>query len=118
MDDEFSDLIQILIKDQEVYSHHKTDLGKTKYKSHIPLRKDATFKSFRPSKVPVHLKDKLNKLMNEQIQAGIVRELNEKKNGMNSWFVSPAIILSKKDYVELVLDARYLNSITDTSNCN
>ena len=25
---------------------------------------------------------------------------------------------SKKDYIKLVLDARYLNSITDTSNCS
>ena len=35
---------------------------------------------------------------------------------MNSWFVNPVIILPKKDYVKLVIDARYLNSITDTSN--
>ena len=35
---------------------------------------------------------------------------------MNSWFVNPIIILPKKDYVKLVIDARYLNSITDTSN--
>ena len=55
--------------------------------------------------------------MDELIQAGIVRELNE-KDDMNSWFVNPVIILPKNDYVKLVLDARYLNSITDTSNCS
>ena len=55
--------------------------------------------------------------MDELIQAGIVRELNE-KNDMNSWFVKPVIILPKKDYVKLVLDARYLNSIKDNSNCS
>ena len=116
-DDEFADLIQMLIEDQDVYSHHKYDIGKTKHKFHIPLKKDATFKKQRPSKIPVHLRDKLDKLMDEIIQAGIVRELNE-KDDMNSWFVSPVIILPKKDYVKLVLDARYLNSITDTSNCS
>ena len=53
--------------------------------------------------------------MDELIQAGIIRELNENAD-MNSWFVNPVIILPKKDYVKLVIDARYLNSITDTSN--
>ena len=94
-DDEFVDLIQMLIEDQDVYSHHKSDIGKTKHKIHIPLKKDATFKKQRPSKIPVHLRDKLDKVIDELIQAGIVRELNE-KDDMNSWFVNPVIILPKK----------------------
>ena len=53
--------------------------------------------------------------MDDLIQAGIIRELNE-NDDINSWFVDPVIILPKKDYVKLVNDARYLNSITDTSN--
>ena len=53
--------------------------------------------------------------MDELIQAGIIRELNENED-MKSWFVNLVIILSKKDYVKLVTDARYLISITDTSN--
>ena len=53
--------------------------------------------------------------MDELIQAGIIRELNE-NDDMNSWFVNPLIILPKKYYVKLVIDDRYLNSITDTSN--
>ena len=116
-DDEFAGLIQMLIEDQNVNSYHKFDIGKTKHKYHIPLKKDATFKKQQPSIIPVHLRYKLDKLMDELIQAGIVRELNE-KNDMNSWFVNPVIILPKKDYVKLVLDARYLNSIADNSNCS
>ena len=53
--------------------------------------------------------------MDELIQARIIRELNE-NDDMNSWFVNPIIILPKKDYVKLFIDARYLNSITLTSN--
>ena len=53
--------------------------------------------------------------MDELIQAGIIRELDE-HDDMNSWFVNAIIILPKKDYVKLVLDACYLKSITDTSN--
>ena len=53
--------------------------------------------------------------MDELIQAGIIRELDE-YDDMNSWFVNPILIFPKKDYVKLVIDARYLNSITETSN--
>ena len=55
--------------------------------------------------------------MDELIQAGKIRELNENDH-MNIWLVNPVIILPKKYYVKLVIDARYLNSITDTSNSN
>ena len=114
-DDELFELIEIILQDNDVYSHHKYDIGRTKHKFHLPLKKDATFKEQRPSKIPIHLRDKLERLMDELIQAGIIRELNE-NDDMNSWFVNPVIILPKKDYVKLVIDARYLNSITDTSN--
>ena len=56
-------------------------------------------------------------MMDELIQAGIIRELDE-LDYMNSWFVNPIIILPKNDYIKLVIDARYPNSITDTSNSN
>ena len=114
-DDELFELIEIILQDNDVYSHHKYDIGRTKHKFHLPLKKDATFKKQRPSKIPIHLRDKLERLMDELIQAGIIGELNE-NDDMNSWFVNPVIILPKKDYVKLVIDARYLNSITDTSN--
>ena len=52
--------------------------------------------------------------MDQLIQAGIIRALNE-NDDMNSYFVNPVIILPK-DYLKLVIDARYLNSITETSN--
>ena len=67
------------------------------------------------SKISLHLRDKLEALMDELIKAEIMRGLNE-HNDSNSWFVNPIIILPKNDYVKLVIDARYLNSITDTSN--
>ena len=114
-DDELFELIETILQDNDVYSHHKYDIGKTKHKFHLPLKNDATFKKQRPSNIPIHLRDKLEKLMDELIQAGIIRELNE-NDDMNSWFVNPVIILPKKDYVKPVIDARYLNSITDTSN--
>ena len=35
---------------------------------------------------------------------------------MNIWFVNPVIILPKKNYMKVVINARYLNSIADTNN--
>ena len=35
---------------------------------------------------------------------------------LGSFFVNPIILLPKADYVKLVIDARYLNSITDLTN--
>ena len=104
-DDELIELIEKIIEDNDVYSHLKYDIGRTKHKFHLPLKKDATFKKQRPSKITIHLRDKLEKLMDELNQAGKIRELNE-NDDMHSWFVSPTIILPKKDYVKLVIDGR------------
>ena len=35
---------------------------------------------------------------------------------MGSLFVNPIILMPKNDYVKLVIDARYLNSVTDLTN--
>ena len=77
---------------------------------------EAIFQKRRTSKIPNHLRDKLDRLLDEIIHAGIIRELYE-NDEMTSWFLKPVIILPKKEYVKLILEARYLNSITVTSNC-
>ena len=64
-DDELFELIEILIEDNDVYSHHNNDIGRTKHKFHLPLKIDAIFKNQRSSKIPIHLRDKLEKLMVE-----------------------------------------------------
>ena len=48
------------------------------------------------------------------MQGGIIQVLDE-TDGLSSWFVNP-IILPKGDYIKLVSDARYLNSVTNTKN--
>ena len=35
---------------------------------------------------------------------------------MGSIFVNPVILMPKNDYVKVVIDARYLNSVTDLTN--
>ena len=104
-DDKIRVLLKVQLDDEDVYSHLKYDIGRTKQKFHIPLKKDCEFKKQRPSKVSPHLRDMLEALMDELIQAGIIRELNQHDN-LSSWFVNPFIILPKNDYVKLVIDAR------------
>ena len=83
----------------------KHDFGKTKDKYCLPLKNDATFKKQPPSKILVHLKANLANLMDE-LKAGMISELKLKVD-MNSCFVNPVVILPRKDYVKLILDARF-----------
>ena len=69
--------------------------------------------------MPLHYRDILEILLNELERAGIIREMGSDVE-MGSFFTNPIIILTKGDTVNLVIDAvidaQYLNSITDLSN--
>ena len=65
--------------------------------------------------MPPHLKDKLNKLLTQLLDADIVREMGD-DDEMGSLFVNPIILMPKNDYVKLVIDARYLISVTNLTN--
>ena len=66
----------------------------------------------RPSKVALHLKEKVEKLLAQLKDADIIREMGD-DDEMGSLFVNPIILMPKSDYVKLVIDARFLNSVTD-----
>ena len=65
--------------------------------------------------MPLHFKDKLEKLLSQLQDSGIIREMGD-DDELGSLFVNPIILLPKAVYVKLVIDARYLNSITDLTN--
>ena len=108
-------LIDMLIDSKDVYSLHKFDVGKTRKKFHVTLKPNVELKRQRASKVPLHLKDKLEKLLTQLKDADIIREMGD-DDEMGSLFVNPLILMPKNDYVKLVIDARYLNSVTDLTN--
>ena len=56
-------LIDMLVDARDVYSQHNFDVGKTSQKFHVTLKANIELKRQRPSKVPLHLKDKLEKLL-------------------------------------------------------
>ena len=90
-------------------------MSKTRQKFHVTLKPKAELKRQRPSKVPLHLKEKLEKLLTQLKDADIIREMGD-DDEMGSLFVNPITLMPKNDYVKLVIDARYLNSVTDLTN--
>ena len=108
-------LIDMLIDSKDVHSLHKSDVGKTRQKVSVTLKPNVELKCQRPSKVPLYLKDKLEKLLAQLKDADIIREMGD-DDEMGSLFVNPIIQMPKNDYVKLMIDARYLNSVTNLTN--
>ena len=108
-------LIDMLIDSKDVYFLHKFDVGKTRQKFHVTLKPNVELKRQRASKVRLNLKDKLEKLLTQLKDADVIREMGD-DDEMGSLFVNPIILKPKNDYVKLVIEARYLNSVTDLTN--
>ena len=96
-DEEMNCLINIFIILQDVYSQHILNAGKTRQKFLITLKPNVELKRQRPSEVPLHSKEKLEKLLTQLKDSDIIWE-------MGSLFVNPIILVSKKGYVKLVLE--------------
>ena len=70
-------LIDSLVDAWDVYSHYKLDVGKSRQNFHVTLKPNVELKRQRPSKVPIHLEEKLEKLLTQTKDADIFRELGE-----------------------------------------
>ena len=103
-DEEMTLLMNMLIGSKDVYSQHKFDIGKTRQKFLVTLKPNVELERQRPSKVPLHLKEKLEKLLSQHKDPDIIREMRD-NDEMGSRFVNPIILL--------VIDVRSLNSVTD-----
>ena len=114
-DEEMTFLIDMLIDFRDVYSQHKFDVGRTRQKFHVTLKLNVELKTQRPSKVPLHLKEKLKKLLTQLKDADVIRKMGC-VDEMGSLFVKPIILMPKTDYVKLVIDAWFLNSVTELTN--
>ena len=116
--DEFDKLAKQLIKYSSVYATSKFDVGKISSSLHLPIKPDAVFKKQRASKVPIHLHDKVNGLLDILEQYKIISPVNKEEQQKGNTFINPVIILAKGESLKIVLDARYLNSLIDESKCN
>ena len=63
VDEEMTLLIDMLIDSRDVYWQHKVDVGKKRQKFHVKLKSNVELKKQRPRKIPLHLKEKLEKLL-------------------------------------------------------
>ena len=70
----------------------------------------------RPSKVPIHYRDRLNKLLVELEKYNIIKQVGttpDEKHTIGTIFSNPLFIITKGGAIKVVLDAGPLNSITD-----
>ena len=106
----------MIIDSRDVYSQHKFDIGRTRQQFHVsPSNQTPNSEDKDLAKYLLHLKDKLEKLLGQLQDSGIIREMGD-DDELGSLFVNPIILLPKADDVKLVIDSRYLNSITDLTN--
>ena len=105
----------LLVENKDVFSKYTYDVGKTTQEFHVKLKKDAKSRKQPPFKVPLQYKGRIEVLLNQLQQAGVIREMGNDVE-MGSLLKNPVIILLKGVTVILVTDARYFNSITDLSN--
>ena len=76
-DEEMILLIDLLVDARDIYSHHEFDVGKTRQKFLVTLKPNVELKRQRPSKVPLHLKQKLEKLLTQLKDADIFRQTGD-----------------------------------------
>ena len=89
-------LIDMLVDARVVYSQHKFDVGKTRQKFHVTLKPNVELKRQRPSKVPLHLTEKLEKLLAQLKDADIICEMGD-DDEIGSLFVNPVILMPNND---------------------
>ena len=73
----------------------------------------------RPSKVPIHYRDKLNVLLKELGKYNIIKQIGsspQDKPVYGTTYLNPLIIIPKGDTIKCALDARHLNSNTEQSD--
>ena len=72
----------------------------------------------RPSKVPIHYREKLNNLLKELEEHNIIKQIgsSEHKSNYGTTYLNPLNIIPKGDSIYCVLDATHLNSNTEQSD--
>ena len=82
----------------------------------LVLYKHQTLQTQRPTKVPIHYREKLKTLLQELEKHKIIRQIGSNHSETpyyGTTFLNLLIIIPKGDTIEVVLDARHLNSNTD-----
>ena len=89
-DEEMILLIVMLVDARDVYSQHKFDVGKTRQNFHVTLKPNVELKRQRPCKVPLHSKEKLEKLLTQPKR--------RRYHSWNGWWRRNGIVIGSSDY--------------------
>ena len=118
-DTEYITLCNMLLKNKTCYATQKKVVGKISTPFRIRLKPNAQLITQRPSKVPIHYRDKLNILLKELEKYNIIKQIGsspQDKPVYGTTYLNPLIIIPKGDTIKCVLDARHLNSNTEQSD--
>ena len=113
---EYVNLCNIIINTQHCYAKHKNDVGKISTPFRIRITENCKLQTQRPSKVPIHYRDHLNKLLTELKKYNIMKQIcssSDEKHTIGTTFLNSLIVIPKGDSIKVVLDARHLNSNTN-----
>ena len=83
------------------------------------LKPNSQLHTQRPSKVPIHDREKLNTLLKELEKHNIIKQIGsspEDKRNFGTTYLNPLIIIPKGDSIKCVLDDIHLNSNTEQSD--
>ena len=93
--EQFEKVVTIILMYKQVYATTKFDVGKTKVKLNLPMKEDDIFKKQRISKVPIHLRDGIQKLLDVLKKYDIILPVNREQLSTGKTFTNPVIILRK-----------------------
>ena len=118
-DTEYVTLCNLLLKYKTCFDTQKNDVGKIATPFRIRLKPNAQLLTQRPSKVPIHYRDKLNTLLKDLEKHNIIKQSGsspQDKPVYGRTYLNPLNIIPKDDSIKSVLDARHLNSNTEQSD--
>ena len=111
LDTEYITLCNTSLKNKTCYATHKNDVGKISTLFRVRLKPNAQLITQRPSKVPIHYRDKLNALLKELEKHIIIKQIGfspKDKPVYGTTYLNLLIIIPKGDTIKCVLDARHL----------
>ena len=89
-------LAELLLKHPKAYAASKVDVGKLNSPLLLPLKPDPFFKKQRASKVPIHLQDKVNSLLDILEQYEIISQVNKEEQPKENTFINAVIFIAKR----------------------
>ena len=120
-DIEYETMCNLLVKHKSCYATYKNVVVNYATPFRIRLKPNAQLLTQRPSKVPIHYREKLNNLLEELEKHNIIKQSvssPEDKLWYNhgTTYLNLLNIIPKGDSINCVLDARHLSSNTEQSS--